>query len=446
MSEAEFEALKKSIADDGHISVAVIVNEEGIVLDGHHRFRACKELDLPLRTITTSFPDKLREMQFVIEVNLRRRHLNEFEKAEMGLKLEQIEEKKALQREQATQFKPGHTFVGKKEQQEKPGEGSKSWHVSPDIDPKKPTTSKQQPVINRKTLGDMIAKRVGISRSSYERSKKIILKGSEQQKIQLRKGDVGIRKVYSQIRRDEKRFQLMQQIGASSSQSQSQPQEGKTTANKSQQQQQTQVQLHNVDFRKLAPEQLPSESVDLIFTDPPYSQDTLLLYQDLAKFGSNWLKEGGCLVTTAAHYALPQILDYMTIYNLHYWWIVCVKHSGGKSRMHNQRLLVGWKPLLWFVKGPKGTRPANQVGDMEDYILSKPPEGRKIVHEWEQSTVEAQYMIENLTVEGQTVMDPFLGSGTVGIAATRLKRKFIGCEVDRTFFNTAEYRIGQNIR
>ena len=45
-------------------------------------------------------------------------------------------------------------------------------------------------------------------------------------------------------------------------------------------------------------------------------------------------------------------------------------------------------------------------------IESKPPD--KSLHEWAQSPVEAEYIIENLTVENQTVLDPFMGAGNFG--------------------------------
>ena len=43
--------------------------------------------------------------------------------------------------------------------------------------------------------------------------------------------------------------------------------------------------------------------------------------------------------------------------------------------------------------------------------------------------------------EGDTVLDPFLGSGTTGVAALRLNRKFIGIELDADYFALAETRI-----
>lgn len=44
------------------------------------------------------------------------------------------------------------------------------------------------------------------------------------------------------------------------------------------------------------------------------------------------------------------------------------------------------------------------------------------------------------------VFDPFMGSGTTGVAAVRLGRRFIGCEIDPTHFDTAVRRIEHEIK
>ena len=52
-------------------------------------------------------------------------------------------------------------------------------------------------------------------------------------------------------------------------------------------------------------------------------------------------------------------------------------------------------------------------------------------------------LIEILTAEGQTILDPFMGSGSTGVAAKSLCRSFIGIELDETSFNIAEKRISE---
>ena len=52
-----------------------------------------------------------------------------------------------------------------------------------------------------------------------------------------------------------------------------------------------------------------------------------------------------------------------------------------------------------------------------------------------------RYLITLCTREGAIVLDPFLGSGTTGVAAVQLGRSFIGVELDPTYFEIAEKRI-----
>ena len=51
------------------------------------------------------------------------------------------------------------------------------------------------------------------------------------------------------------------------------------------------------------------------------------------------------------------------------------------------------------------------------------------------------WIIENYTAEGQIVFDPFMGSGTTGVACIQLGRSFVGCEIDQKYFSIAEKRI-----
>ena len=77
--------------------------------------------------------------------------------------------------------------------------------------------------------------------------------------------------------------------------------------------------------------------------------------------------------------------------------------------------------------------------DVADLIESKAVS--KDSHKWEQSTIEAEHMIKPLTVEGNLVLDPFMGSGTTGEAALNLKRRFIGIEVDKKYYSKTKKRL-----
>ena len=89
LSELEFQKLKESIKANG-LWYPIIVNSEGIILDGHHRFKACQELGVVARTETKEFANPLLENRFIIESNLERRQLNDFQRIELALKLKPI--------------------------------------------------------------------------------------------------------------------------------------------------------------------------------------------------------------------------------------------------------------------------------------------------------------------------------------------------------------------
>lgn len=52
-----------------------------------------------------------------------------------------------------------------------------------------------------------------------------------------------------------------------------------------------------------------------------------------------------------------------------------------------------------------------------------------------------EYFIKAMTMEGDTVLDPFMGSGSTGVACANLGRKFIGIEMETNYFGIAKSRI-----
>jgi ParB-like chromosome segregation protein Spo0J len=174
MSEEEFTELKKSIQTEGQ-HYPIIVNEDLEVLDGHHRFRVCIELGVDPDFEVRKFDDKLLEKKFVIEANLRRRHLNNFQLVELAVPLLEIEKTLA------------------KKRQQKGGKNGRNYQLG-----LAPDDAQPEPMLRAKTT-EIVAKKAGLSARTFERGKKIIEKASEDEKQKLREGKVSIAKVYQEI-------------------------------------------------------------------------------------------------------------------------------------------------------------------------------------------------------------------------------------------------------
>jgi len=95
-----------------------------------------------------------------------------------------------------------------------------------------------------------------------------------------------------------------------------------------------------------------------------------------------------------------------------------------------------WVPI--FVKGK--ARPLSSCSCFNTWTGSKPQNGE---HPTEKPLALLEYMVGAITPEDATVLDPFMGSGTTGVACVQTGRRFIGIEIDPTYYAIAERRIAE---
>jgi hypothetical protein len=178
---------------------------------------------------------------------------------------------------------------------------------------------------------------------------------------------------------------------------------------------------------------IESESVDLIFTDPPYEEASVGLYGDLGALAAKLLKPGGLCVAYSGLYALPDTMTQLG-QHLEYWWCYAIMYDGNFEQCYPRCINQRWKPLLVYC------RPG---GDDPPWVADVVTENKrsKSHHPHEQSTVEATYWINELTQEGNLVVDPFVGSGTTAVVCRDLGRRFIGCDVDAEAVAIATNRV-----
>lgn len=181
--------------------------------------------------------------------------------------------------------------------------------------------------------------------------------------------------------------------------------------------------IHLADFREIA-KGIPDNSIDLIFTDPPYNRASLPLYGDLAEIAAAKLAPGGSLIAYAGGVYTPDVLAHLGAH-LRFHWQLCAMHSGHGSHMRRHGVIVKWKSLWWFTRDRRKDKNGYQF--VEDLVMSEQQKG---AHPWQQSTVEASYYISKLVLPGGLVFDPFCGSGTTFAACQKLGRKCITCDID----------------
>lgn len=179
---------------------------------------------------------------------------------------------------------------------------------------------------------------------------------------------------------------------------------------------------------------IADESVDLVFTDPPYDRDSVDLYRKAAKVAARILKPGGSFIAYSGQKYLPEVYGLINNPALRYWWTFAGVHAGGNQMLQKLGIRCGWKPIVWYVKGTRG-----DVSEVLADVVTGARE--KDHHEWQQSEAEALHFIEKLTFPGGLVVDFFLGGGTTKVAADALGRRFIGFEIQRETAERAKERI-----
>jgi ParB-like chromosome segregation protein Spo0J len=188
LTSIEYTNLKQSIKENNGNIIPIIVNKEGIIIDGHHRFKACKELGITPKIEIQEFSDSISEKEFIITINLNRRHLNQFQISLLGYKLEEIEKQKAKIR----QLKNLKNI----------GSISSSSSLSLASNDANEDTTKGK-------VSKIIANKIGQSSATYERNKKIIEEGTEEQIKKLQDKKESTNKIYNEIVKAQKKEELL---------------------------------------------------------------------------------------------------------------------------------------------------------------------------------------------------------------------------------------------
>jgi hypothetical protein len=162
------------------------------------------------------------------------------------------------------------------------------------------------------------------------------------------------------------------------------------------------------------------DSVALILTDPPYAADADPLYEWLARFAARVLIPGGSLICYTGQSRLDR--DIATFgAHLRYWWLPVNLHTVPRF-VQGRHVICSCRTVLWYVKQ---THRKVHSSPIPDVWQSKRD---KTLHEWGQGD-GVRVAVEHLTEPGDTIVDPFAGSGTWGRMAHEMGRRWIGADI-----------------
>jgi len=201
------------------------------------------------------------------------------------------------------------------------------------------------------------------------------------------------------------------------------------------------LQILHGDFRDVLSDQ-PDESVDLLFTDPPYHESALPLWSDLAELAYTALKPGSFLITYSGQRFLDQVFRRMCDRGLEYYWILSADHTHGQSSFMDRHCFVQWKPLVMWRKRSRPTdEPEDPTHEWFRDRLSTGDANTKDYHEWAQPISEAEIMVKKFCPPGGLVMDPMCGSATIPLAALLNDRLAVGVEENSEHYERAKQRV-----
>ncbi|MGI5818120.1 MAG: DNA methyltransferase [Armatimonadota bacterium] len=410
LDPAAVESLVESIEAVGLLH-AIVLDEDGHLIAGLHRLEAGKQLGWS--TIPAHIIEGDAEQLELVEIdeNLIRAELTVLERAEHLARRRDLYE--TLYPEATHGHGPGRGNTGPQEKRP-PGFAKATSSV----------TGQSTSTIRRhlKIVTDLssdvrdLIRHTSLSDSLKELRKLSRLPQDEQQRVAERIGSGEVNRVW-----EAQKLVRLEDAEAKSEALEPEKQD---------------YQVYHCHLTELH-EDTEEQSVDLILTDPPYGQDAIDSYGELAEFAADALKSDGSLLVMTGQSYLPEILERMTKHLCYQWMLAYLVDAGGSPVVPTvqRRVNSWWKPVLWFtVDGYDG--PVH--GDL---IRSGPKV--KQAHEWQQDAEGMEFLIEAFSQPGDLVCDPFLGTGTTGEAAVKLSRRFVGCDADEDAVKLALARLSE---
>jgi len=211
-----------------------------------------------------------------------------------------------------------------------------------------------------------------------------------------------------------------------------------------------------IEMKKLA-----SNSVDCVFTDPPFA----IALDKGMKSADNW---GGKVyddeyqhVMDTIHQVMKECYRVLKDDRHAYVWFGIQHYDHVRKMLEEIGFNVSAVPCVWSKTGGggaggseyafasnyevfflcmKGRRPLNKGGQSNVWTEPRLAPQRKI-HPTEKPTTLIRKILEQSTQPGELVIDPFAGSSSTIIAALEMKRNAWGCELDKEYYSQGVLKL-----
>lgn len=233
------------------------------------------------------------------------------------------------------------------------------------------------------------------------------------------------------------------------------------------------IKLYNQDCLT-AMQQIAENSIDLIVTDPPYNLGNFMKKRDtnLKKmrenfFGSagwddmefdEWvnsmdgffksatrvMKKGGTMIMFMAIIKVETVMKLAEKNGFYYKTTGIWHKTNPMPRNMNLHFVNSTEAWIYFTYKTRTGTFNNGGAVLHDFVESSvTPNGERKFgkHPTQKPEGLIQHFVEILSNPGDSVLDPFMGSGTTGVVAKRTGRNFIGIELNEEYYKMARERI-----
>jgi site-specific DNA-methyltransferase (adenine-specific)/modification methylase len=200
---------------------------------------------------------------------------------------------------------------------------------------------------------------------------------------------------------------------------------------------------------------LPDACVDAVITDPPYAVigkkhkwddfESRAIFHDWTR---GWLKEAFRLQRNryaCVFWSQLYVSEFELVLTGTGWQTkhVLCWHQRNPPKMFRGGLQYSWQPCFIIAK-PGGPVKLGKKEDVLDVWREDFPMFRRAKHPTCKPLRLMERLVRKYTARGDVVLDPFMGSGTTGVACLLHDRGFIGVERDARYFKYASWRINEN--